>query len=1421
MTPRQVRTDPVEPPGAPGDAPGGAAAGGPPDGTTSARDSVVDQYYAAFNARDFDAWLETLDEDVEVLIDAGVLRGRLVARAYLSGIAQAYPGVTVANRRVVAEAPNAVVSEFQLLNPTAALVPDPSSPDGAGVPWRLDGVTCEVLRLRGGRISSLHSYYSPAPTDRTPVAEVPSRAEAARIAHRQAALGRVAAHVAGGASERNLVATMNQATAELAGVDISLMMRFESDDTAVLLAASGVVDEPAILGRRFLVGEDILAVRDSGRALRFGPQGWPLQNLDEQNLDEQNPDEQNPDEQNPDGQNSDELNRDERQRAALQRDEVQASGGSGVHGRVQWCVGVPIILRGKVWGVSVLASARAEPFADDTEAGITAFTELASTALTNAQANDELRERAREQSELRQVAEIAAAGADPADVFSAVTRSASALLGGHPASLIRFADDDTADVLAHNGSDHPMAGGRLGADSNSVTARVHRSGRAARTDYPISADDRSDQRPGLHSSVGVPIAVEGQPWGMLLANSTGEALPPDTEQRLSQFVGTVSAVIAGTQARAELRALADEQAGLRRVAELIARGADDRRIYDAVTIEAAKITNQATALIRFDARNNSTLVASSPSSTTTVGHLDNGPDDRLIAEILRTLGPARVENDTRSTGHADRVAGPRSSVGVPVIVDGRLWGLLAAMTDDRLLPATVERRLHQFGGLMAAAVANAEARGQLTGIAEEQTALRRVAELAAHDAPAEELLRAVAVEATTLAGVRFGKVFRYVDADGGTEIVALGGAPDGYVVGMRAPGTGDGAVQRVWRSGRATRVDDSSRLSGRWHRMSLEHGFTATAAAPIIMRGALWGALVVTGRVPAFSKVLEDQLAHFAELAGTAIAAIHARDELRLLAGEQAGLRRVAELAAHDAPAERVLQAVAREAAALTGVEFTTLLRYEQDGSTLIVALDGAPDGIAVGMRAPETGDGAVQRVWRTGHPARIDNLAEMSGVWPQLAARHGFNASAAVPIVLRGALWGALVAVGRGEAFPRPIEQHLANFAELAATAVSAADARQELRLLADEQAALRRVAELVARGAILDEVFTAAATEASTLLGDVAGALLRFQGDSAVVVAACSSPVPLGLAVPIDDDNDLGTVRRTGRPSRADTFEGTSLAEIAVAVGVGAGVAVPVTVEGRVWGALTASTPNAPLPEGSEDRLTPFAELVAAAIANAENKAKLTASRARVVATADETRRRLQRDVHDGAQQRLVHTIIALKLARDLLPAENPASALLREGLSHAERANSELRDVVRGILPASLTRGGLRPGLESLLVDLALPVDLSVTAPRLPAHIETTAYFLVAEAMTNVVKHSHANRATVEVHVDDHTLVVDVRDNGVGGADPASGSGLTGLFDRVEASDGSLTVTSPPGAGTAIHATIPIREQLTVQHFGDVSS
>ena len=242
-------------------------------------------------------------------------------------------------------------------------------------------------------------------------------------------------------------------------------------------------------------------------------------------------------------------------------------------------------------------------------------------------------------------------------------------------------------------------------------------------------------------------------------------------------------------------------------------------------------------------------------------------------------------------------------------------------------------------------------------------------------------------------------------------------------------------------------------------------------------------------------------------------------------------------------------------------------------------------------------------------------------------------------------------------------------------------------------------------------------------------------------------------------------------------------------------------------VWGALTTSAHGSPLPAGTQKRLEQFAELAAAAIANAENKAQLTASRARVVATADEARRRLQRDVHDGAQQRLVQTIITLKLARDAVTGDGPAADLIGEALYHAERANAQLRDLAHGILPAALSQGGLGPGLESLIDDIAVPVQLRLHASRLPIQAETTAYFVVAEALTNVVKHASASRVEVTVELDGGMLSVEVRDDGVGGAHAANGGGLTGLSDRVEAAEGVLTITSAPGSGTTVHASIPI--------------
>ncbi len=472
---------------------------------------------------------------------------------------------------------------------------------------------------------------------------MPSRAEAARIANRQASLGRVATHVAGGGSERDLVAVINQVIAEFAGVDVSLMLRFEADDTAVLLAASGLVEDRVPLIRRLALGEDILAVRDSGRALRFGPNGWPL---------------------------------------------AARSGGSAGDEDLRWCVGVPIMLHGRMWGVSVLGSAREEPFADDIEDGIAAFTHLVSTALANAQANDELRERAREQSELLRVAEIAAAGANPTEVFHAVVQAASTVLNGLPTTLIRFVDDEVADVLAFSGAGIPASGERLLIDPMSVTAQVQRTGRPARIDnYRETPGNRfANEVARLRASVGVPVAVDGQLWGMLSASSWDEPLPADIEGRLTPFAGTVAIAIAGAQARADLRAMADEQAALRRVAELIAIGAEEHEIYDSVTRGAAGIINEATTLIRFDTARSYTVVGNSRDTAAIGSRIDLAVEDNeVVSQILQTRRAARVEKFPEHAERADdyHLDGLMSSVGVPVTVGDRLWGVLSAATAGR------------------------------------------------------------------------------------------------------------------------------------------------------------------------------------------------------------------------------------------------------------------------------------------------------------------------------------------------------------------------------------------------------------------------------------------------------------------------------------------------------------------------------------------------------------------------------------------------------------------------------------------------------------------------------------------------------------------------------------------------------------------
>jgi signal transduction histidine kinase len=286
---------------------------------------------------------------------------------------------------------------------------------------------------------------------------------------------------------------------------------------------------------------------------------------------------------------------------------------------------------------------------------------------------------------------------------------------------------------------------------------------------------------------------------------------------------------------------------------------------------------------------------------------------------------------------------------------------------------------------------------------------------------------------------------------------------------------------------------------------------------------------------------------------------------------------------------------------------------------------------------------------------------------------------------------------------------------------------------------------------------------------------------------------------------------VFQTGRAARIDDYTGASgpAADDARDIGLRAGVGVPLSVEGRLWGVMFVASHSGPLPAGTEAQLAGFTELAGTAIANAEAQEALTASRARIVATADATRRRIERNLHDGAQQRLVSLALNLRAAEAAAP---PGADELVQQLDRVatglDAVLDDLREIARGLHPAILADGGLAPALKTLARRSAVPVDLDILLDRrLPDPVEIAAYYTVSEALTNAAKHAHARAADVRVAERDGVLHVRVRDNGRGGADFSRGSGLVGLKDRAEALGGHLDLRSPPGEGTTLDITLPL--------------
>jgi signal transduction histidine kinase len=713
---------------------------------------------------------------------------------------------------------------------------------------------------------------------------------------------------------------------------------------------------------------------------------------------------------------------------------------------------------------------------------------------------------------------------------------------------------------------------------------------------------------------------------------------------------------------------------------------------------------------------------------------------------------------------------------------------------------------------------------ELLELAEEQAALRRVATLVGRGVPAQELFAAVVEEVGALLPIEYTYMGRYEPDRTITFVAASSTTGDSLpAIGSRMVLGGNNVATLVFETARPARVDGIVDASGPIASAFRVWGVQGAVGTPIVVEGRLWGVMIAISTLEEpIAADTEGRLANFTELLATAIANAESRGGLARLAEEQAALRRVATLVARGLAQQELFAAVTEEVGTLLRAEYAGLVRYESDGETMtIVAVwgrtgDPLPPG---GRRQVIGGKNVSTLVFETARAARVDGYAGASGALGLAAREYGIGSGVGTPIVVDGRLWGAMsIYCTLGRQLTADAEARLASFTALLATAIANAESRDGLARLAQEQGALRRVATLVATGVPPEELFAVVAKEVVRLLPVDFAHIGHYESDGTITVLAASGTTvehfPVGRRWRLAGRNLATIVFETGRPGRIDGYLDASgpLGVTGNELGIRSSAGTPIIVEDDVWGVVIVglTLQEQPLPGDIEARLGSFTELVATAVANVESRAALAASRARIVAAADESRRRIERDLHDGAQQRLVHAMIVLKLAlRALETNESDSGELVAEALRNAERAQSELRELAHGILPAALTRGGLRAGVDALVARTSVPVSTDVSVGRLPAGLEATAYFVVSEALTNVVKHARAEAASVTARVEHGQLRVEVRDDGVGGARAGDNTGLGGLEDRVSALDGRLVLDSPSGRGTRVCVLLPISD------------
>jgi GAF domain-containing protein len=700
-------------------------------------------------------------------------------------------------------------------------------------------------------------------------------------------------------------------------------------------------------------------------------------------------------------------------------------------------------------------------------------------------------------------------------------------------------------------------------------------------------------------------------------------------------------------------------------------------------------------------------------------------------------------------------------------------------------------------------------------LAEEQAALRRVAMLVAQQASASEFFTAVAQEIQRTLELPVVVIERF-EPDDTITIIGAAGRHEPFRVGTRWP-LDPGASVEVRRTGRPAKADYRD-LPGKMAAGARAGGFQTGLGVPIIADGAIWGAIVTTGtEEEPLPDGAEDRFTAFTELVAVAISNAKAREDLRRIVEEQASLRRVATLVAQEASQADVFAAVAEEVAATLGVRLTAVIRYDADATATQVGVWGVENPFPVGTSWKLDELSVSGQVAKTGRPARVDYTQVPGEIAATLAREAGIRSAIGVPVLVDGKPWGLMMALSSNDqALPAGTEDRLAEFTELIATAIANAQARDDLRGLADEQAALRRVATLVAQGSDAAAVFDAVCVETGPLIGATTVNLARFTSDGFNLTMAGWSlrdtHVPTQTRLPIAPDTINALIRDTAAPARFDSY-GHATSELGKLIrkrGIRSEVGAPVLVEGELWGALIAGTDSEKLlPAGAELRVASFAELIATAVSNATTRSELIASRARIIAAGDEARRRVERNLHDGAQQRLVSLGLDLQALQTGLPAERVNDrAELERIQEEIDSVLEELRELSQGLHPALLHQGGLARALSALARKSPVAVTLDVNVPtRLPEVLEIAIYYVVSESMANVAKHADASEVSVSVAIDDGRVRAAIADDGVGGAEASRGSGFVGLVDRVEALGGHLALDSPPGAGTRVSIELPL--------------